>query len=55
VKLSIEGDSGKVTSATPMTPHDSGALGKCVSDALAKTVFPRFKSSVQGTTYPVSF
>lgn len=54
VKLSIEGATGKVLSASPISPHDSSALGKCVADVLSSATFPRFKSQQQGTTYPVT-
>ncbi len=54
MKLSIEGDSGKVMSAEPAAPHNN-ALGQCVADQLAKTKFPRFVSAQQGTTFPVTF
>ncbi len=54
VKLSIEGGTGKVLSAEPQAPHNN-ALGNCVADILKKTEFPRFTSSQQGTTYPVTF
>ena len=54
VKLSIEGSTGNVLSASAMSPHDSTPLGKCVAEALSGANFPRFKSQQQGTTYPVT-
>ena len=54
MKLSIEGDSGKVMSAEPKAPHNN-ALGQCVADKLSKATFPRFLSAQQGTDFPVTF
>ena len=54
VKLSIAGDTGKVTTASAIGPHAGTPVGKCVADALKKSRFRRFKSGSQGTTYPVT-
>lgn len=53
VKLSIEGSSGRVVSATPQGDHASGSLGRCVAQALSQTQFPRFGSARMGTLYSV--
>lgn len=53
VKLSIEGSSGEVLSATPQGEHASGSLGRCVAQALGQTRFPRFSSTQMGTIYSV--
>jgi hypothetical protein len=54
VKLSIEGDSGKVMSASAVAPHAGTPVGDCVADALKEAKFRRFKSGQQGTIYPVT-
>ncbi len=54
VKLSIEGDTGKVLSASAMGEHAGTPVGGCVADALKGAKFRRFKSGQQGTTYPVT-
>ncbi|WP_266221235.1 hypothetical protein [Paraliomyxa miuraensis] len=53
VKLSIEGSTGSVLSATPQDEHATGSLGRCVARALAQTEFPRFSSTRMGTIYSV--
>ncbi len=55
VKLSIEGESGSVTSAEAQAPHAGTPLGDCVAKALEGATFDRFTSAVQGTTYPITF
>lgn len=55
VKVSIAGDTGEVTSAEALSPHDSLPVGQCVADALKGATFQRFGSAQQGTTYPVQF
>lgn len=52
VKLSIEGPTGSVTSATPHAPHD-GPLGRCVAHALSRASFPEFSSPSMGVLYSV--
>ncbi len=54
VKLSIEGETGKVLSASAMGEHAGTPVGNCVADALKDAKFRRFKSGQQGTTYPVT-
>ncbi|MCA9651842.1 MAG: hypothetical protein H6712_08940 [Myxococcales bacterium] len=53
VKLSIEGSSGTVVSATPQGEHAGDSLGRCVARALSQTQFPRFSASRMGTLYSV--
>lgn len=53
VKLSINGASGRVVSATPMGAHAGTALGRCVADALSEPVFPRFSAAQQGVVWPI--
>lgn len=53
VKLSIEGSTGKVVSASAMSPHDSHPVGQCVADILKTATFPRFKTAQQGIVFPV--
>lgn len=53
IKLSIEGATGKTLSAAATPPHAGDPLGTCVADALRTASFPRFKSTAQGTTFPV--
>ncbi|HFE46927.1 MAG TPA: DUF4339 domain-containing protein [Nannocystis exedens] len=51
VKLSIEGATGKVASATA----DSSALGKCVAAELKKAKFKKFQAKRQGVQISVRF
>lgn len=53
IKLSVSGANGRITSATALSPHDSQPLGQCVAEALKAATFPRFKSTAQGTIFPV--
>lgn len=53
VKLSIEGTTGSVLSATPLDEHATGSLGRCVARALAQTQFSRFSTGRMGTIYSV--
>lgn len=53
IKLSIEGATGRVTNATPQSPHDTGTLGACVAEALAEARFPRFQLPSMGVVVPV--
>jgi hypothetical protein len=53
VKLSVAGDTGRVTSATPQGAHKSSGLGRCVADALAKATFPEFGDPVMGFQFTV--
>ncbi|MCA9712196.1 MAG: hypothetical protein KDK70_40545, partial [Myxococcales bacterium] len=53
VKLSIDGPTGAVISATPRGEHATGALGRCVAEALGRTEFPRFGAARMGTLYSV--
>jgi hypothetical protein len=53
VKLSIAGATGRVQSAAALGDHAGTALGKCVADALATPVFPRFSASQQGVVWPI--
>jgi hypothetical protein len=52
IKLSIEGESGKVISAVPTAPHDTEPVGECIAEVFRGAVFPRFKSPQQGAVYP---
>ena len=54
VKLSIDGSSGAVTSATPLFPHSLTELGKCVADELSQAKFRRFTSKAQGVQFGVT-
>ena len=53
VKLSIEGASGRVVSATAEGAHAGTSLGRCVANALSRTEFPRFGAKRMGTLYSV--
>lgn len=53
VKLSIEGATGHVRQATAQGEHAGTALGRCVAEALADPVFPRFSAPQQGVVYPI--
>jgi len=53
IKLSIAGDSGKVTSAAAQAPHAGTALGNCVAAALKKASFKKFQKASIGAVYPV--
>jgi len=53
VKLRIIGATGLVESAYPQSPHDTGSLGRCVADVLAKARFPRFQKPGLGLVYPI--
>lgn len=53
VKLSIEGSTGRVQSATPLGEHAGTALGRCVADALEAAVFPPFQAAQQGVVWPI--
>jgi hypothetical protein len=52
VRLSIDGKTGRVTSAKPRAPH-TNALGACVANKLATATFPRFTNSAMGVVYSV--
>ncbi|MEE9386704.1 MAG: GYF domain-containing protein [Nannocystaceae bacterium] len=52
VKLSIQGSTGRATSATPKAPWSGKPLGNCVAAAAKKARFPKFKKVQQGLTYP---
>jgi len=54
VKLSIQGETGKVLSAEALPPHERQAVGQCVADAFRDANFPRFSADVQGATFPVT-
>jgi hypothetical protein len=54
IKLSIEGATGRVTSAVAQSPHAGTDLGRCVAKALGKAQFPRFRKASLGVVYPVS-
>ncbi|MCA9663181.1 MAG: hypothetical protein KC486_32910, partial [Myxococcales bacterium] len=51
VKLSIEGSSGKVLSAS----SDGSALGKCVEGELKKATFKKFQAAQQGVQVSIRF
>jgi hypothetical protein len=53
VKLSIAGSTGRVQSATALGDHAGTVLGRCVADALAAPVFPRFAAAQQGVVWPI--
>ncbi|MEM7158977.1 MAG: hypothetical protein AAF799_39430 [Myxococcota bacterium] len=53
VKLSIEGRTGKVVSATAQGDHAGSSLGRCVAGALSRTQFPAFSSPRMGMVYSV--
>ena len=54
IKLSIDGQSGRVTQATPQSPHGSDALGRCVAGALRGARFPTFAKPSMGLLYRVT-
>ncbi len=54
VKLSVQGSTGKVTSATALDDHAGTPLGRCVADALAKATLPRFAKPQAGVVYSVT-
>src|SRR5690606_9550252 len=54
VKLSVEGATGRVTSAKPLEDHARTALGRCVADALAKAGLPRFSKPQVGVVYAIT-
>lgn len=53
VKLSVEGTSGRVTSAKALGDHAGTAAGRCVARALAKATMPRFSKPTAGILYSV--
>lgn len=54
VKLSVEGSTGRITSAKPLDDHAGTALGRCVADALGKATLPRFSKPQVGVVYAVT-
>lgn len=54
VKLSIAGETGRVTSWNATGKHRSTPLGECVAAALGEAVFPRFAKESVGVQYPVT-
>jgi|GEM_PF-1253426 len=55
VKLTIEGSTGRITSASATGRHAGTVLGACVAAALSKATFPRFRKSSLGVQYPIRF
>ncbi|RMG95658.1 MAG: hypothetical protein D6705_13175 [Deltaproteobacteria bacterium] len=53
VKLSIEGATGLVVSATPLDEHATSPLGRCVAAKFGDAKFPRFRSKRMGLTFPI--
>jgi hypothetical protein len=53
VRLSIDGATGSVRSATPQAPHQD-ALGRCVANELGNASFPAFTQSSMGVVYTVT-
>lgn len=53
VKLSIDGATGLVVSATPLDDHSTSPLGKCVASKFGDAKFPRFRSKRMGLTFPI--
>lgn len=51
VYVSIEGETGKVTSVTAQGEHAGTELGKCVEDAVKSATFEQFKKPSQGADY----
>ncbi len=53
IKMTIRGETGRVTSAAATGTHAGSALGRCVAAAFAKAKFPRFRKTSLGVQYPV--
>ncbi|MCR9162139.1 MAG: hypothetical protein ACE37F_28775 [Nannocystaceae bacterium] len=52
VKLSVAGETGRVTSATAMAPWTDEPLGHCVESAVRTATFPKFRKARLGAVYP---
>jgi hypothetical protein len=52
IKLSISGDTGRVTSVHAEVPHDDTALGRCIAEAVEGARFQRFRKPWLGVVYP---
>lgn len=53
VKLTVQGNSGRVVKAAAMGDHAGTPLGACVAQALSGAKLDRFQASVQGIIYGV--
>jgi hypothetical protein len=54
VKMSISGETGRVTSSVVEPPLGATPLGRCVAAALAQARFPRFSAASVGAVYPIT-
>ncbi|HWB81513.1 MAG TPA: hypothetical protein VG755_41410 [Nannocystaceae bacterium] len=53
VKLSVAGETGRVTQSVAIGTHADTELGQCVARAIEAAQFPRFRKPHLGVVYPI--